>query len=98
MMKDTTISTRITKDLADNLAKIAGTKNAGAAEACEGYIYIRRATWIELKGLFTKNEVLALLEAYNGTMLMPNLQTNSALVRAQMEDAEKYEGACANNE
>lgn len=90
----TVISPRVPEEIAGALAEIAGTKNAGAIEACESYIYIRRATWHELKGRFSKAEATALVDMFNGTMLTPQLQYQPEVLRAKIEDAEKYEGSC----
>lgn len=90
----TVISPRVTEQIAEALAEIAGTKNAGAVEAVEAYIYIRRATWQELKGRFTKAEATALADMYNGVMLTPRLQVQQEVIRAQIEDSEKYDSTC----
>lgn len=91
----TTISPRVTPETANKLAEMAGNKNAGAAEAITGYLYIRRATLQELKGKFTREEATALLDMYNGTLLTPELQYQPQVLRAKIEDAEQYDHTCS---
>lgn len=84
------LSDRVVKELID----FAGNKNAGATESIEGYSFIRRATLAELKGKFTKPEATAMVDMYNGTLLTPELQYQPEVLRAKIEDSEKYEGSC----
>lgn len=91
----TTVSPKLQDEIADQLIEIAGTKNAGASEAIEAYIYIRRATLHELKGVFTKEEAAALADMYNATLLTPRLQVQPEVIRAEIEDSERYENTCS---
>lgn len=91
----TTVSPKLQDEIAVQLTEIAGTKNAGASEAIEGYIYIRRSTLFELKGKFTKEEATALADMYNATLLTPRLQVQPEVIRAQIEDSERYERTCS---
>lgn len=89
-----TVSPKLSDQVVKQLVDFAGNKNAGAMEAIEGYAYIRRATWNELKEKFTKAEATALIDMYNGTMLVPDLQYQPEVLRAKIEDAERYDGTC----
>lgn len=89
-----TVSPKLTDQIVNQLIEFAGNKNAGAMEAINAYVFIRRATMSELKGRFTHAEASALVDMYNGTLLTPELQYQAQVLRAKIEDAEKYEGSC----
>lgn len=90
-----TVSPKLTDKVVKELIDFAGTKNAGASEAIEAYVYIRRATLQEIKGRFSKAEATALMDMYNGTMLTPDYQYQPQAIRIQVEDAEKFESSCS---
>lgn len=67
-------------------------KNAtsAATQAAESFWIIRRYALNELKGIFSKEEITALCDIFNGTIIQPEFSNKSVLI-AQLEDSEKFE-------
>lgn len=97
-MAETTMTVRTSEQISNLLTQYAGTKSAGAIRATEGFVFIRRYTLHELKGLFTRAEFIALTDSQNGTMLVPEYQANKGMLIAHMDDFELLEGGVTRHE
>lgn len=53
---------------------------------------LARRTMDEIAGLFTKNEALAIANAFNGTMVMEQLVARPEVIVAQLSDSEELDG------
>lgn len=57
----------------------------------EGFLAIRNHTLLELKGIFTREEMIALTASLNGTLLEENFKPNKSMAIAHLEDFEQFE-------
>lgn len=57
----------------------------------EGFLAIRNHTLLELKGIFTRDELVALTDSLNGTLLEENFKPNKSMAIAHLEDFEQFE-------
>lgn len=90
-MKNVTI--RINEETATQLSEISERPTTAAQEALEAFIWLRRATLYELKGLFSREEIIALLDSFNGLIPTWRLMVNPSTLVAHTEDAERYQGS-----
>lgn len=64
---------------------------AGATKAVEAYPYLRRHSLDEIKGAFTREEIVALVDSLNGLIQESNFQANVSISVQHLEDFEKYD-------
>lgn len=57
----------------------------------EGFLAIRNHTLLELKGIFTREELVALTDSLKGTLLEENFKPNKSMAVAHLEDFEQFE-------
>lgn len=57
----------------------------------EGFLAIRNHTLLEIKGFFTREELVALTDSLNGTLLEENFKPNKSMAIAHLEDFEQFE-------
>lgn len=65
---------------------------SGISLIVEPFDRLRQITIKELKGYFTREEITALIDSQNGTMLTPDFIYNKSFLLAQLEDFEMLEG------
>lgn len=90
-MGASTVSARVEDTILKQLEEIYGKPGTGASVAAEAYIYIRRYTLREIKGMFTREELIGMISNLNGTMQQPEFQANPAMFAAHLEDGEKFD-------
>ena len=86
------ITTHLTEKTTEFLKKKYERPNPGAREAIEGFAEIYRRTVIELKGKFTKPEIMALVDNQNSTLLVIDYQAQAQFLWANLEDGEPFDG------
>lgn len=91
----TPVSIRVSDIAISAATSTYGAKVTGLQMAAEGFFQIRKRTIEELRGTFPKNEVFALCDDLNGTMLVPEYQANPSILWAHLEDGNQYEGLFA---
>lgn len=64
---------------------------SGISLIVEPFDRLLRITISELKGFFTREELIAILDSQNGVMLTPDFIYNKAFFLAQLEDFEMLE-------
>lgn len=57
------------------------------------HVQLHTRTLARLRGRFNRNEIAAMLNAFNGTMIQGFFLPAADLLRAQMEDADTYEAS-----
>lgn len=85
MAKDT-ITIRTDTEVTGYLEKNFTSKSAGAIIAVESFLCLRKACIMELKGVFTKMELLGLIDALQGSKLIPEYQVNTNTFVFQLID------------
>lgn len=92
-----TLSIRLDGDQLRMLYEISVKPTSSAQTAVEVLLLMRRATIKELKGIFTRDEIIALLSIFKP--LVPNWQImcNTDVLVAIVQDAEKHAGAISLN-
>lgn len=86
---------RITEDLEKKYKALYGTKTTGAQEAVECFLYLRAHTLAGLKCYFTKNELSALIDIQNGTIMQSQFAISKEVLIAEIQDSNKIEGLAA---
>lgn len=72
----------------ETFKKLYGKPSAGAANALEGWLGARRAAITQIKGKFTREELLGIVDSLNGTAWPDKwMQSRPEMLAAQMEDA-----------
>lgn len=92
-----TISMRLEEDLQKMLSEISEKPSLAAQTAVEVLLWMRRATIHELKGKFTRDEIVGLASSLNGLIPTWQVMCNPVVFVAHTEDAEKYECAISTN-
>lgn len=95
-MKATTI--RYNQQTGAMLAEIDLRPTTAVQIATELCMYTRRATLLEIKGKFSREEIIAMADCFNGTMPTWQYLPNTSLLIAQIEDGEKYQQSCSRHE
>jgi hypothetical protein len=82
----------IAPHLIEGVKEIYGSQGIGLMSAVDCFLEIRRRNtgW---KGVFTRDELTAILASYNG-IAMERKYFNLDFFKVHMEDAEKYEQGC----
>jgi hypothetical protein len=82
---------KLSQNAEKNLPEIYGKKTPGAERAVECYLYIRRHTLLELRGIFTPEELKGMVDSYNGTLMDAQWMSNKDMAVGHLEDAERFE-------
>jgi hypothetical protein len=90
-MGTATVSTRLDEAIIKQLEEIYQKPGTGASVAAEAYVFIRRHTLRELKGMFKKEELIGMISNLNGTMQQPEFQANPVMFAAHLEDGETFD-------
>ena len=88
-------SIRITDDSEKLLTPLFDNRNEAIQAAIDAYNSIRRYTLNEITGIFTREEIIAMVDNLNGTLLQPEYQANKDIYIAHLEDGEKFENLSA---
>jgi hypothetical protein len=88
-MKQTTV--RFDDQTLRMLVEIDAKPTTAAQTVTEIFGYLRRATLAELKGIFTRDEIIALADSFNGLMPTWQIMCNASVFAAHTEDAELYQ-------
>ena len=88
-MKQTTV--RFDDQMTRMLAEIDPKPATAAQNVTEIFGYLRRATLAELKGMFTREEIIALADSFNGLMPTWQIMCNTSVFVAHTGDAEKFQ-------
>lgn len=82
---------RLTEDVRNELKNLYGSHAAGLEFHIPGMLKLRQYTLHELRGVFTKEELTAIVDSQNGTMLVVDYLPNVGVMAAHLEDFEKFE-------
>jgi len=90
-MTASTVSARVEDTILKQLEEIYGKPGTGASVAAEAFVYLRKYTLYELKGMFTREELIGVISNQNGTMQQPEFQANFRMFVTHLEDGEKFD-------
>lgn len=90
-MTAATVSARIEDSIITQLEEIYGKPGTGASVAAEAFVFIRRYTLRELKGVFTKEELHGIIDNLNGLIFESQFQANPQMFAVHLEDGEIYD-------
>lgn len=77
---------------AEMLSKL-GTKPITTANTClENFLHLHRYTVNELKGVFIRDEIIAIVDSLNGIMYQPSWAANKGALIAHLNDSEQLDG------
>ncbi len=88
---DKSITTRLDDKTVKMLETTFDSNYNGIRIATESFFVLRSKMQSEIKGIFSGNEIKAIIDMFNGTMFDPQL-AQKAVLKAEIEDSEKYEG------
>lgn len=83
-------STRVEEEILSKYAEIYKSAAAGTTVAIESFISLRVRTLNEIKGIFTNEEITAIVANLNGTMRQEAFMYKSVFI-ASIEDGEKFD-------
>lgn len=92
-MKDYTTTVRYDESVRRALNDIDEKPTTAAQFVLQIFPGLRRGVLQELKGMFTREEIIAMADAWNGTMPTWNYLSIPKMFLIHMEDAENYEAA-----
>lgn len=95
MSKNATI--RLPEEIQNKLKENFGGIQSAISLIVEPFDRLRVMSIAELKDLFTKQELIALIDNQNGVMLTPDFVYNKSFLLAQLEDFEKFENGISRN-
>jgi hypothetical protein len=84
-------SSSTTISLMEKIAQMYGDKDTAHSTVISGYLTIRECTLREIKGVFTRAELVALISAQNMVMLIPEMQADTVVMISNLEDYETYQ-------
>jgi len=90
------VSAKLAKQKVERLEKIFGSAYSGVQATCDFFFIQRNLVQKSLKGIFSREELIALCDMHNGTMFQPEMAQKAVLI-ATIEDAEMYEGTLSNH-
>lgn len=90
-MASKNITIRLDEQQAEQLKKNYGQISTAAQLILEPHERLRKTAMAELQGYFTREELTALVDSQNGTMLTPDFIYNKTFFLAQLEDFEQLE-------
>lgn len=85
---------QLNEQLADRLEKAFPGRSLTdrVSRSVSGYLMVRKAALVSLKGKFGRNELIGLLDAFNGHLFAEIQYEAKFMLRAEMEDAQTLEG------
>jgi len=87
MKKTRQVSFKITGSLAGSLAQVGKNVNWTANRATDSWYYLKKATLLELKNKFAKNELKGIIARMNGLIFEPKMSVSVEILKAGMSDA-----------
>jgi hypothetical protein len=90
-MGASTVSARLEEAIIKQLEEIYAKPGTGASVAAEAFVFIRRYTLRELKGVFTKEELHGIIDNLNGLIFESQFQANPQMFAVHLEDGEIYD-------
>jgi nitrate/nitrite-specific signal transduction histidine kinase len=90
-MKNVTI--RIDAENESMLNEISTKPTTATQEIIEVFTWLRKQTIHELKGMFTREEIIGLADSFNGLMPTWRIMCNPSALLFHTEDAEKYQSS-----
>jgi hypothetical protein len=91
------LSIRLEDTIAKMVSEIDKRPSTAIQEVVEVFVYLRKATLRELKGLFTKEEIIALADSFNGLIPTWGIMCNAGVLLAHTEDAEQFQYSASSN-
>jgi hypothetical protein len=85
------VSIRIDENVEKFFQQIDPKPTTAANTVIEIYTWLHRATCNELRGRFTREEIMALANSFKGLMPTWQLMVNPAVLVTHTEDAERYQ-------
>lgn len=85
------ISIRLDDRTAAMLPDLSMRPTTAAQAAVETLLWLRQATLRELKGLFTRDEIIGLADSFNGLIPTWEIMVNPSVLVAHTEDAEHFQ-------
>lgn len=85
------VNITLTEADTQRIASLYPTQKEGLELAVRNYLAIRDNALLELRGVFNREEIIAFVDIYNGTMYDPTFVGRQYL-SIQLEDAEAFEG------
>lgn len=97
-LKDkSTLTVRADEMVREHLKKAYDTLYNGGTRALELFVALRKQNLREIKGVFTREELVGLLSGFNGTIMEPQYMINQSMLIAHIEDADIYEFSFSSN-
>jgi hypothetical protein len=88
--------TYLAPEIREKYTRLYGKPTTGASRAAHAFVHLRAATLHELKGMFTRAELSAMVDNLNAVMFDPAYAANNNVLRAGIEDGQKYDGLLTN--
>lgn len=92
MKADMEKNVKVTVKQLEQLDGLFRYRNEGVEVAIDSFLVLRRVALAQLKGVFTEQELSALVDCFNSTMLTKSMQAYKEIILAQVQDSNKYEG------
>jgi len=92
-----TVSSRLSGDVMTQLEEIDSRPSISTQTAIEVFVYLRRSTLHELRGRFSKEEIIALADSFKELTPTWQIMCNTDVFAAHTEDAEKYQSSATSN-
>ena len=86
----------LSSGLEEKLGEIFDNKTIAGETIIDSFLYLRRNTLSEIKGIFTKEEIIGIVDLRNGTIFEPQFSCNNKFLLAELEDAEKFDSQSKN--
>ena len=90
------VSAKLEAKKVERLEKIFGSAYGGVQATTEFFFIQRNLVQKSLKGIFDRQELIALYDMHNGIMFQPEMAQKAILI-ATIEDSELYEGTLSNH-
>ena len=91
MMATKPVTTNLDETVLKQISTTFETVYQGMQLTVESFFILRRFAQKELKGIFLESELEAIIDMFNGTIFEPKMAQKAVLI-AQIEDSETYEG------
>lgn len=85
-MKNAT--TQLSDDESQKLIELYGSVYSGMQKSVSGFTALQTATLAELKGMFTREEIISMTDSLNGSMHEDRYMANKKMMLYGLEDAE----------
>lgn len=95
--KTVTATIRLDENTSSLYSKRSDQLSPALYQAVVAFMQLSKLTLLELKGKFTKSELVAIIDTLNGTM-REDRYMRPAFLLAEMEDSEKLDGISSRHE